>query len=148
ARADKRPVHQRCVQPSTTGDESADGGADHVDPEEDEPAVRVLGKVDHRGDDARQNADCDGDHRTHGDRFPIHAVQGHSTSPKGSGRPSLPGLRMPFGSKVRFIATRTSNAGPRASRTKRARFRPTPWWWLNAPPRPSTARVAVSHTLT
>ena len=34
---------------------------------------------------------------------------------------------------------------PSASRTNRARLRPTPWWWLSAPPCASTARVPASH---
>ena len=41
---------------------------------------------------------------------------------------------MPFGSRAALIAASTSKAGPSASATKRARFRPTPWWWLSAPP--------------
>ena len=37
------------------------------------------------------------------------------------------------------------SARPSASRTKRARLSPTPWWWLSAPPCASTARVPASH---
>ena len=54
---------------------------------------------------------------------------GHTASAEaqGSGRPSFPGLRMPFGSSARLVATSTSNAGPSASWTKRDRLSPTPW---------------------
>src|SRR3954469_1809784 len=54
---------------------------------------------------------------------------GHPTSPNGDGKPSFPGLRMPFGSSVDFRAASTSKEGPRASRMKRERLSPTPWWW-------------------
>ena len=42
---------------------------------------------------------------------------GHGGSPNGLGSPSLPGLRMPLGSKAALVATRTSKAGPSASAT-------------------------------
>ena len=52
---------------------------------------------------------------------------GQSTAPKGLARPSLPGLRMPFGSSVSFTDCNTPKPVPSASATNRERLRPTPW---------------------
>ena len=46
---------------------------------------------------------------------------------RGEGRPNLPGLRMPIGSKVCFSPASTSKPAPRASGKKRGRFNPMPW---------------------
>ncbi len=58
------------------------------------------------------------------------AARHHVTTgggPKGEGRPNLPGLRMPLGSKVCFRPASTSKPAPRASGKKRERFKPMPW---------------------
>ena len=52
----------------------------------------------------------------------------HVAAPNGERSPSLPGLRMPFGSSASFTAASTSRPVPSASATNRARFSPTPWW--------------------
>src|SRR4029453_10914970 len=81
-----------------------------------------------------------------GGDVPTLRIQGHGPGPKGEGSPSLPGLRMPFGSSAAFIATSTPCAGPSASATNRARLIPIPWWWERFPPAASTARWPASHS--
>ena len=58
---------------------------------------------------------------------------------------SLPGLRIPCGSRAALAAASTSKAGPSASATKRLRLSPTPWWCDSVPPPASAARVPASQ---
>ena len=46
---------------------------------------------------------------------------------------------------LRGLVGMGASAGLIPSRTKRERLRPTPWWWLSAPPWASTTWVAASH---
>ncbi len=56
------------------------------------------------------------------------AVPAHDQGegPKGEGRPSFPGLRIPAGSKLALRPTRTSKPEPNAAGRKRDRLRPMP----------------------
>ena len=64
---------------------------------------------------------------------------------EGAGRPSLPGLRIPWGSRASLSEASTSKPDPRAAGRKRARLSPMPWWWLMAPPASMVASVTVSQ---
>ena len=60
---------------------------------------------------------------------PRRARGGHGQAgdgPNGLSSPSLPGLRIPCGSRAALAAASTPNASPSASRANRARLSPTP----------------------
>ena len=57
----------------------------------------------------------------------LTGTHGQASSPNGLRRPSLPGFRMPFGSRASFTDCSTPNPAPSASATNRDRLRPTPW---------------------
>src|SRR3954463_16417518 len=56
-------VHQRSVETAAGGGVPATPRADDADPEEDDPAARVLVEVDDVGNDAGHDPDGNGDHR-------------------------------------------------------------------------------------
>ena len=109
-----------------------DGVGHHGGVELDEP--RSGGVGEHRGMvrmrngrirpyDRRPDTRCA--HVDDEDASPV-AVHDHGDGPNGEGRPSLPGLRMPAGSRLSLRPTRTSKPEPRASGRKRNRFSPMP----------------------
>ena len=102
---------------------SNDGSAGHVVRRRGRRGLRPRRRRDGEGEE-----DCSQENREEG---PPH---GQAGSPQGLGRPSFPGFRIPCGSSACLVAASTENPSPRASRTKRARLRPTPWWWLNVAP--------------
>ena len=122
----ERAVGERGIGPLRSGDEPADQHPRHDHEEEHEHAVVRLVVHDDRADQSRREREHERRHDARADGFPIDRHQ-NPVSPNGLARPSLPGLRMPFGSRRVLSAASTSKAGPSASRTKRDRLSPTPW---------------------
>src|SRR5581483_1412205 len=90
--------------------------------------------TDHRSSDPRC-ADVDDQNAGHD----------QGDGPNGDGRPSFPGLRIPFGSKAALRPRSTSKPLPSASGKKRERLSPMPWWWLMAAPWARVALVTASQ---
>ena len=104
---------ERCVGTLRTGDEAAGEHADDDHDENDERALLESSFDDDGADrwppgreDERGNAPA----RTARQSI-AHLPHGQPTGPNGLGRPSLPGLRMPFGSSACFNATSVRTQG-------------------------------------
>ena len=102
----ERAVGERRVRTLRTGDEAAGEHADDDHDVEDEHGVARVVVDDDRADDAGRHGENERGERA-GDeplanRWSRLDPHGQPTGPNGLGRPSLPGLRMPFGSSACF----------------------------------------------
>ena len=109
-------VGERRVGPLRAGHEATGHEGEQGEDGEGERRVRPL-VDDERPDRRHRYRDDEHDRRTEGDGAEVEVLHHHATSPHGLASPSLPGLRMPFGSRACFSASKTAKAGPIASAT-------------------------------